>query len=75
MADQEVTEKSVSEMLEETAEKLTSGIVMGFDQNGKFILTASDPSIPYMHWLLNRAVFEVNIFEVNQKEAPPAEAA
>ena len=71
----EETLETVKEMLEDTAEKLTSGIVMGFDKNGKFILTASDPSIPYMHWMLNRAVFEVNIFEVNQKADPPAEAS
>ena len=71
----EETLETVKEMLDKTAGKLASGIVMGFDGDGKFILTASDPSIQYMHWLLNRAVFEVNIFEVNQKADPPAEAS
>jgi hypothetical protein len=68
----EETLETVAELLDKTANKLTSGIVMGFDKEGKFVLTASDPSIPYMHWLLNRAVFEVNLFEVNHKEDPPA---
>jgi hypothetical protein len=53
-------------------QKLQSVLVCGFDDTGQVYMNSSINSLPYMHWLLNRSLFEVSLFEKNRPE-PEAE--
>jgi len=57
---------------ESNKQKRQSVLVCGFDDNGQVYMNSSINSLPYMHWLLNRSLFEVSLFEKNRPE-PEAE--
>jgi len=42
---------------------LQSCLVVGFDNDGNYIMSSSLNNIPMMHWLLNKSVFEMSLFE------------
>jgi tryptophanyl-tRNA synthetase len=65
-------EEVKSALKEAQKQKLQSVLVCGFDDNGQVYMNSSINSIPYMHWLLNRSLFEVSLFEKNRPE-PEAE--
>ena len=44
---------------------LQAVIVSGVDANGQMFMTSSNSSLPFMHWTLNRSVFELTLFEKN----------
>jgi len=44
---------------------LQAVVVSGFDANGQMFMTSSNSSLPFMHWTLNRSVFELGLFEKN----------
>ena len=44
---------------------LQAVIVSGVDANGQMFMTSSNSSLPFMHWTLNRSVFELSLFEKN----------
>lgn len=50
------------------AANLQTVMVCGFDQNGQVFMSTSNASIPMMHWILNRSVFELGLFEKQDKE-------
>ena len=60
-----------SALKEAQKQKLQSVLVCGFDDNGQVYMNSSINSIPYMHWLLNRSLFEVSLFEKNRPEVEP----
>jgi tryptophanyl-tRNA synthetase len=64
-------EEVKSALKEAQKQKLQSVLVCGFDDNGQVYMNSSINSIPYMHWLLNRSLFEVSLFEKNRPEAEP----
>lgn len=64
-------EEVKSALKEAQSQNLQSVLVCGFDENGQVYMNSSINSIPYMHWLLNRSLFEVSLFEKNR----PAEAS
>lgn len=47
---------------------LQAVIVSGVDANGQMFMTSSNSSLPFMHWTLNRSVFELSLFEKNNAE-------
>jgi hypothetical protein len=38
------------------------------DANGQMFMTSSNSSLPFMHWTLNRSVFELGLFEKNNAD-------
>jgi U3 small nucleolar ribonucleoprotein component len=54
---------TVNELLEDCKGKLSAAVVAGFDENGNAFISSSVKNIPYMHWVLNRAIFELGLFE------------
>ena len=44
---------------------LQAVVVSGVDSNGQIFMTSSNSSLPFMHWTLNRSVFELGLFEKN----------
>ena len=61
-------EEVKSALKEAQKQKLQSVLVCGFDDNGQVYMNSSINSLPYMHWLLNRSLFEVSLFEKNRPE-------
>lgn len=48
---------------------LQAVVVSGVDANGQIYMTSSNSSLPFMHWTLNRSVFELGLFEKNNVES------
>ena len=48
---------------------LQAVVVSGVDANGQIYMTSSKSSLPFMHWTLNRSVFELGLFEKNNVES------
>ena len=62
--------EEVQMILKEVAEmKLDAIITVGIDSDGKVQLRSSANNVAVMHWLLNKGLFELNVFEMNQKQA------
>jgi len=66
--------KSFDEVLDSVKGSLENGIVIGMDANNNVVIKSSVSSVPYMHWMLNRSVFELGLFE-KQSTAPEDEEA
>lgn len=58
----EAVEK-VDALLEECKGTMQSAVVTGFDEDGNVIIKSSVSNLPFMHWMLNRSVFELGLFE------------
>lgn len=58
----EAVEK-VDALLEECKGTLQSAVITGFDEDGNVIIKSSVSNLPFMHWMLNRSVFELGLFE------------
>jgi len=71
--------ENVDTLLDECKGKLHTALVTGFDENGNAFISSSVKNIPYMHWVLNRAIFELGLFEKQnvemEDEAPENEEA
>ena len=69
-------EVTVSNVLEEIKKKdYDMVVVIGLDKKGEAEVTASNNALPMVHWLLNRAEFEMNLFEKQQRENAKQQAA
>lgn len=62
----EQIEKILTEVGESELEAL---LTVGIDKEGKVQLRSSANNVAVMHWLLNKGLFELNVFEMNQKQA------
>ena len=70
------TEVAVSDVLEEVKKrKYDMVVIVGLDEKGEAEVTASNNALPMVHWLLNRAEFEMNLFEKNSRDRQKKEAA
>mgnify|MGYP001060629489 CR=1 FL=1 len=67
--------KKVDALLEECKGTMHSAVVTGFDEDGNVIIKSSVSNLPFMHWMLNRSVFELGLFEkqnmATEKEKTP----
>jgi len=65
--------KSVEDLLDSMKGQLENCIITGFNAEGNLVMSSSIPNVPYMHWTLNRSLFELNLFEKqssSQQETP-----
>lgn len=58
-----MTTETVDNLLEECKGTMQSAVVAGFDENGNVVIKSSVANLPFMHWMLNRSVFELGLFE------------
>jgi tryptophanyl-tRNA synthetase len=68
----------VDEMFDKIRGHLDTAIVCGFDKDGNTFIQSSVGNVPFMHWMLNSAIFELGLFQKQQKAPTPevdAEAA
>lgn len=61
-----MSERTIEDVLESAKGKIANGLVVGFDEDGSLFMTSSIGNVPYMHWVLNRGIFELGLFEKNQ---------
>jgi len=59
---------NVDTLLDDCKGKLNAALVAGFDENGNAFISSSVKNVPYMHWILNRAIFELGLFEKQNVE-------
>ena len=70
------TKVAVSDVLEEVKkQEYEMVVIVGLDKQGETNVTASNNALPMVHWLLNRAEFEMNLFEKNSRDRQKKEAA
>ena len=55
--------EKVDTLLDECKGTMESAIVCGFDKDGNTVIKSSMANVPFMHWMLNRSVFELGLFE------------
>lgn len=68
--------KSVSEILEEVkSQDYEMAVIVGLDKKGNVAVNATNNNLPMVHWMLNRAEFEMNLFEKNQRTVQAEQAA
>jgi hypothetical protein len=65
-------------LLDECKGTMQSCIVAGMDKKGNVIVRSSMSNLPFMHWMLNRSVFELGLFEkqniaTQNEKAPESE--
>ena len=71
----ENTKVAVSEVLEEVKKQnYEMVVIVGLDDKGETNVTASNNALPMVHWLLNRAGFEMNLFEKNSRDRQKRES-
>ena len=69
--------KTVDDILEGCKGKMESCVVTGFDTNGNLFMSSSVNNVPFMHWTLNKSIFELGLFEkqANANKPPQTEEA
>lgn len=71
----EVRDPVIVKLMEATSKGYDHVMIIGMGQNGNMEVSSTiDNTIP-MHYVLNRAVFELNIFEMQNKKRMEAEQA
>lgn len=65
---------STDDLLDSLKGKFESCIVTGFNKEGHLFMSSSVSNIPFMHWTLNRSIFELGLFE-KQASQPQTEEA
>jgi hypothetical protein len=54
---------AVDKLLDECKGTMSNCVVAGMDEKGNVIVRSSMSNLPFMHWMLNRSVFELGLFE------------
>ena len=68
--------EAVKNIVDELADKdLEAIMVVGLDSNGSLNIQYSVNNVALMHWMLNKSIFDINVFENNQKREEKAEKA
>lgn len=64
--------KTPNSVLDDAKDKFEAIMVCGVTKDGEIVISSSMTNVLGMHWLLNRSLFEVCLFEkqsLEQKEA------
>ena len=56
-------ENKVDDILDSLKGSLESCIVMGFDKDGKYVMSSTVANVPMLHWMFNKGIFEMHLFE------------
>jgi|TARA_R110000796_G_scaffold147085_2_gene263903 hypothetical protein len=68
------TPMSPDELLDSLKGKFENCIVTGFNKEGHLFMSSSVSNIPFMHWTLNRSIFELGLFEKQAAQPETQEA-
>lgn len=70
-----MSEKITEAMDELLAQEPQAVVAIGLREDGSTIIRTSETNVAVMHWMLNKAIFELNVFETNQKAELREDAA
>lgn len=54
---------TVDDLLEKCKGAFQACVVAGTDKDGNMVIQSSVANVPFMHWMLNKATFELGLFE------------
>jgi hypothetical protein len=61
--------KTISDILDEAKSADYTGVmVLGLGENGSMSINTSMNNIALMHWMLNKSIFDINVFEREPKK-------
>ncbi|MFZ9078527.1 MAG: hypothetical protein ACO23H_08335 [Alphaproteobacteria bacterium] len=61
--------KTISDILDEAKSADYTGImVLGLNDKGGMTINSSMNNIALMHWMLNKSIFDINVFEREPKQ-------
>ncbi len=61
--------KTISDILDEAKGADYTGImVLGLTENGGMSINSSLNNLAVMHWMLNKSIFDINVFEREPKQ-------
>lgn len=60
--------KEFDEILKDAQGKLENGMLIGLEKDGSIFIKSSVTNVPFMHWMLNRSVFELGLYEKQTTE-------
>jgi|21_taG_2_1085346.scaffolds.fasta_scaffold03158_4 hypothetical protein len=76
MAKEEEKPNPVADSLAEASKAdLESVLVIGMTKEGQLVMQSSVNHVSWMHWAINKALFDLILFERNQAEAKAKEEA
>jgi len=55
--------------------ELEAIMIVGLDKNGGLMIESSVTNLALMHWMLNKSIFDINVFESNNRTKKEEEAA
>ena len=61
--------KSPDDILEQCMGKYSCVVVTGIDEKGALFMRTSVDSVPMMHWMMNRSLFELGLWEKTASNA------
>jgi hypothetical protein len=68
--------KAVQKCIDNAQDKdLEAIMIVGLDKNGGLMIESSVNNVALMHWMLNKSIFDINVFESNNKGKKEEEAA
>ena len=68
--------EAVQKCIDSAKEKDFEAImIVGLDKNGTLMIESSVNNVALMHWMLNKSIFDINVFESNNKGKKEEEAA
>lgn len=63
-----MSDKVQNAIAEIGTENLQAVLSIGIKEDGTTVLRSSENNLAIMHWMLNKAVFELNVYEANLKQ-------
>ena len=69
MTEEENAQKTPDEILGECMGKYSSLVVTGIDEKVTLFMRTSVNSVPMMHWMMNRSLFELGLWEKTASNA------
>lgn len=63
-----MSDKVQNAIAEIGTENLQAVLSIGIKEDGTTVLRSSENNLAIMHWMLNKAVFELNVYEANMKQ-------
>jgi|TARA_B110000908_G_scaffold166557_1_gene217887 hypothetical protein len=70
MSDTEIEQpvkETADSILEKSKESFADVVVIGVKEDGTIIINASGHNTQFCHWMLNKALFELNLYEQHQQ--------
>lgn len=66
----EAVQKSIDAIKDKDLDAI---MMVGLSKDGSMVIESSVNNVALMHWMLNKSIFDINVFERNNKPEPTEE--